>query len=140
MDVDCLVTGTDGSVYPTPHSFISYFDIRPPELSLMFAESLVVGSDMVLVLETSEQVTLIDSVDSIVVSGGELVGLASISKTMFLCPPVITRRYIAQVTINATFQMTIPRSIVCDLAGNSMASDFAVTLTPGMLCSVLFPK
>ena len=80
---NCLVTGTDGSVYPTPHSFISYFDIRPPELSLMFSESLVVGSEMVLVLETSEQVMLVDSIDSIVVSGGELVGLASVSKTLF---------------------------------------------------------
>ena len=140
VDVDCLVTGTDGSVYPTPHSFISYFDIRPPELSLMFSESLVVGSEMVLVLETSEQVTLVDSIDSIVVSGGELVGLASVSKTLFILFQFITRRYIAEVTINATFQMTVPRSTVRDLAGNNMASNFTVALTPGIFCSSLFSK
>ena len=137
---DCLVTATDGSAYPTPHSFISYFDVHPPELSLVFSESLVVGSVVDLVLETSEQVTLLDYVDTIAVTGGELLGLASISKTLFLHCPSFTRRYIAEVAVNSTFQMTIPRSAVGDLAGNIMTSDFTVSLTPGTFRCPLFPE
>ena len=137
---DCLVTGTDGSVYPTPHSFISYFDVHSPELSLVFSESLVVGSVVDLVLETSEPVTLLEFVDTIAVTGGKLLGLASISKTLFPHRLPFTRRFVAEATVNSTFQMTIPRSAVRDLAGNTMTSDFSISLTPGTFCDLLFPE